>query len=70
MALAFVDFGDLYRNSNDFEIEFDNMVKTFGGGVRWLSPMGPLRLEYGYVFDSGDTDADGGKIEFSMGTKF
>lgn len=70
VALAFVDVGDLYRNSNDVEIEFDDMVKTVGGGVRWLSPLGPLRLEYGYVFDSGDTNADGGKIEFSMGTKF
>ncbi len=70
VAIAFMDVGDLWRNRNDFEFEFDDMVKTFGGGVRWLSPMGPLRVEYGYVYDSGDSDAEGGKFEFSMGSKF
>ena len=70
VALAFVDMGDLWRNTEDFEVEFSDMVKTVGGGIRWLSPMGPLRLEYGYVWDSGDTDAEGGKFEFSMGSKF
>ena len=70
VAIAFVDMGDLWRKADDVEFEFDAMVKTFGGGVRWLSPMGPLRLEYGYVFDSGDSDADGGKFEFTMGSKF
>ena len=70
MAIAFMDMGDLWRKSNDAEFAFSDMVKTVGGGVRWLSPMGPLRLEYGYVYDSGDSDADGGKFEFSMGSKF
>ena len=70
VAIAFVDMGDLWRKSKDVEFEFGDMVKTFGGGVRWLSPLGPLRLEYGYVFDSGDSDADGGKFEFTMGSKF
>ncbi len=70
MAIAFMDMGDLWRKSNDVEFAFSDMVKTVGGGLRWLSPMGPLRLEYGYVYDSGDTDAEGGKFEFSMGSQF
>ncbi len=70
MALLFMDMGDLWRNSDDIEFAFADMVKTVGGGVRWLSPMGPLRLEYGYVWDSGDSDAEGGKFEFTMGSKF
>ena len=70
VAVAFVDIGDIWRNANDVEVRYGDMVKTVGGGVRWLSPMGPLRLEYGYVFDSGESDAEGGKFEFTMGSKF
>ena len=70
VAIAFVDMGNQWRQSNEIEFDYSDMVKTVGGGLRWLSPMGPLRLAYGYVFDSGDSDAEGGKIEFSMGSKF
>ena len=70
VAIAFVDMGDQWRKSNEVELNYSDMVKTFGGGLRWLSPMGPLRLAYGHVFDSGDTNAEGGKFEFSMGSKF
>ncbi|MBW2635250.1 MAG: BamA/TamA family outer membrane protein, partial [Deltaproteobacteria bacterium] len=36
---------------------------------RWYSPMGPIRLEYGYILDPlpGETR---GRWEFSMGTVF
>jgi outer membrane protein insertion porin family len=70
VAITFVDMGNQWRQSNEIEFDYSDMVKTVGGGLRWLSPMGPLRLAYGYVFDSGDSDAEGGKIEFSMGSKF
>jgi outer membrane protein insertion porin family len=71
VAIAFMDAGDQWRNSSDFELRVDDMVKTAGGGLRWLSPIGPLRLEYGYVIDEGRfKDAKGGKLEFTMGSKF
>jgi outer membrane protein insertion porin family len=71
VAIAFMDAGDQWRNSNDFELRVDDMVKTAGGGIRWLSPIGPLRIEYGYVIDEGRfDDAKGGKLEFTMGSKF
>ncbi len=70
VAITFVDMGDQWRQSNDVEFNYSDMVKTFGGGLRWMSPMGPLRLAYGHVFDSGDSDAKGGKFEFSMGSRF
>ncbi|MDK2955330.1 MAG: outer membrane protein insertion porin family [Desulfovibrionales bacterium] len=45
------------------------LYKSVGVGLRWYSPMGPLRLEYGYGLD----DLEGSprnKIEFSMGQDF
>jgi outer membrane protein assembly factor BamA len=38
--------------------------------VRWQSPFGGLRLEYGFVIDDAGTDAEGGKLEFTMGSNF
>lgn len=45
------------------------LYKSVGAGIRWNSPMGPIRIEYGHgldkLYDSG-TD----KIEFGMGQTF
>jgi outer membrane protein insertion porin family len=68
MGLAFLDTGDSYDNGEDFDPS--SFVRTVGGGIRWFSPFGPLRLEYGHVIESGDTDATGGKFEFSIGRTF
>lgn len=39
-----------------------------GAGVRWYSPIGPLRLEYGYVVDkTGLLDDSKGRWEFTIG---
>ncbi|MFZ7128309.1 MAG: outer membrane protein assembly factor BamA [Desulfobacterales bacterium] len=68
MGVAFSDIGDVYDNDED--IDPSTFVKTVGAGIRWFSPFGPIRLEYGFVVDAGDTDASGGKFEFTMGRVF
>jgi outer membrane protein insertion porin family len=40
-----------------------------GGGIRWFSPIGPLRLEYGYVLDPEPGEADS-NWEFTIGSMF
>jgi outer membrane protein insertion porin family len=55
---------------NDDDIDPSDFVKTVGGGIRWLSPFGPLDIEYGFVVDPGYSEADGGKFEFTMGRTF
>lgn len=67
-GVAFYDTGDVWAEGED--VDFGNMVSTAGGGVRWQSPFGALRLEYGFVIDEGNTDASGGKLEFTMGQSF
>jgi outer membrane protein insertion porin family len=44
--------------------------ESAGGGIRWLSPMGPVRLEYGYILDPKSTDKETGSWEFSMASAF
>ncbi len=49
---------------------FDKFLTSYGFGIRWFSPMGPLRLEYGIPINPRPGIDKGGKFEFSIGTFF
>ncbi|NCF51360.1 BamA/TamA family outer membrane protein [Gammaproteobacteria bacterium] len=55
---AFVDSGSAF---NDSEIEFSTGA---GIGIRWYSPLGPLRLDVAHPFDDPDNDY---RIHISLG---
>ncbi len=65
VGLFFFDAGDAWDDAHDFELK-----KSVGAGVRWFSPMGPLRLEYGYGMDETYDQDTQHKIEFSIGQFF
>ena len=68
MGLVFFDAGNTW--DDDESVDFD-LCKSVGAGVRWYSPLGPLRLEYGYPLDEVDVDDDKkGRFEFSVGQFF
>jgi len=67
-GVTFYDTGNTWEEGQD--VDFNKLVSTVGGGLRWQSPFGALRLEYGFVVDAADTDASGGKLEFTMGSSF
>jgi outer membrane protein insertion porin family len=68
MGLVFFDAGSTW--DDDESIDFD-LYKSVGAGVRWYSPLGPLRLEYGYPLDTVEVDDDRkGRFEFSVGQFF
>ena len=67
-GVAFYDTGNEWEEGQG--VDFGELVSTAGGGLRWLSPFGALRLEYGFVIDAADTQASGGKLEFTMGQSF
>ena len=67
-GVVFFDTGDIYAEGED--IELDNLRESAGCGVRWLSPMGPVRLEYGWILDPKPTDSASGNWEFSMASAF
>ena len=49
-GVVFFDTG----NAWNYEYDLGDMRKTCGAGIRWYSPIGPLRLEWGYVLDRQD----------------
>ncbi len=61
-GVFFFDTGNAWESG----YHFDDMRKTCGAGIRWYSPIGPLRLEYGYVLDRKDEEA-AGRWEFTIG---
>jgi len=64
-GLVFYDAGNVY----DDEWNFTEIKQSVGAGLRWLSPMGPMRLEWGYVINP-EPDEDSSNWEFSMGGNF
>ena len=64
-GLVFYDAGNVYDN----EWNFDDIRQDVGLGFRWLSPMGPMRLEWAYVIDPRPGD-DSSNWEFSIGGGF
>jgi len=61
-GVVFYDTG----NTWDGGYQFNDMRQTVGAGIRWYSPIGPLRLEYGHVLDRRENEA-AGRWEFSIG---
>ena len=69
VGILFLDVGQVY--GKDESIDLSETRESCGGGFRWYSPVGPIRLEYGYILDyDPETDGDRGQWEFSMGTVF
>jgi len=64
VGLVFFDAGNVFDDSQSWT--FSGIKKSVGAGVRWYSPIGPLRLEYGWKLDR-QGDESSGKWEFSVG---
>ena len=67
VGVLFYDTGNVYND--DESIDLGSMRKSAGYGFRWYSPMGPIRIEYGYILDRKPGESNG-RWEFSMGTVF
>ena len=68
MGVTFYDMGNVYNKSDN--IELGDLYTSCGAGIRWSSPMGPLRIEYGYILNGHEYESGSGRWEFAMGTSF
>jgi outer membrane protein insertion porin family len=64
-GVVFFDAGNAYYNTIDLE----NVKKSYGAGLRWVTPMGPLRLEYGWIINPEDYEPSG-NWDFTIGAFF
>jgi outer membrane protein insertion porin family len=62
--VAFYDAGNTWKD----RYYIDDLYQSVGLGLRWYSPIGPLRLEYGHIIDRrGLKDDSEGRWEFTIG---
>ena len=66
VGVVFFDAGNVWTSQSEDAYNFSGLLKSVGAGVRWYSPLGPLRLEYGWKLDK-DENEGAGKWEFSIG---
>ncbi len=66
-GVLFFDAGNVF--TADEEYAFSGIRRSAGGGIRWYSPIGPLRLEWGYNLDQKPGEASS-SWEFTIGTPF
>ncbi|OEU68149.1 MAG: outer membrane protein assembly factor BamA [Desulfovibrio sp. S3730MH75] len=78
VGVTFFDLGNTWDDGQSFFEDTKQadgsdlmlgLYKSIGAGVRWFSPMGPIRIEYGYALDNLK-DGSRHKVEFSMGQFF
>jgi len=70
MGVVFFDAGQVLNDDENWGEDINSSIKKASGlEVRWLSPMGPLRLVWGYNLDPKDGEDDA-VWDFSVGGIF
>jgi outer membrane protein insertion porin family len=64
---GFFDIGNVYGFTTKFDIA--DTREAVGAGIRWQSPFGPIRVDYGVNLDRRKGE-DFGAIQFSVGSPF
>ncbi|NVM20632.1 MAG: outer membrane protein assembly factor BamA [Desulfobacterales bacterium] len=68
MGVLFYDTGSVYGKGEHMDLA--ELRSSAGFGFRWYSPIGPIRLEYGYILDDKEDRQGEGGLEFTMGMAF
>ena len=66
-GVVFYDMGNAWDKDSGYDIA--DLRKSVGCGIRWLSPMGPLRIEWGYNLDPRADEA-ASNWDFRIGGSF
>lgn len=68
-GVSFLDGGNAFNQRDDYVDKLKQFRFAWGFGVRWFSPIGPLRFEWGFPFDPIGNERDS-VFEFSIGNFF
>tara|TARA_B100001142_G_scaffold75704_1_gene76368 strand:- start:1064 stop:3412 length:2349 start_codon:yes stop_codon:yes gene_type:complete len=69
-GILFVDAGNTYDESKNIDYNPNDMKKDVGFGFRWLSPMGPLKLDFGFPLGNRKSGESKYEVQFSIGSLF
>ncbi len=67
MGILFFDAGNVFTKDEPYS--FEGIRRSAGAGIRWYTPVGPLRLEWGYNLDRKEGEPSS-NWDFTIGTPF
>ena len=74
-GVGFVDYGNVWPNSWDFNL--NDLLVAVGPGLRYLTPVGPMRVDFGYqlrreenLLINGNPEKRQWRVHFSIGQAF
>lgn len=68
VGVIFYDTGNVF--APDESIDLGTLRHCAGYGIRWYSPIGPIRIEAGHILDPEEGENSHANWEFSMGAAF
>jgi len=69
-GVLFFDMGNAFNDGENLTINPSDLRKDVGFGFRWVSPLGPLRLEIGIPLGDRLPGEKSYEIQFTVGTLF
>ena len=70
IGLKLVLFYDVGEAWNTDRHDSFRLHQDYGWGIRWFSPLGPLRFEWGYPINPKGNTPDGANFQFMIGPPF
>ncbi|MGA1870793.1 MAG: BamA/TamA family outer membrane protein [bacterium] len=67
-GVLFFDFGNVSLNS--WQFEWEELRYASGGGLRYNTVIGPIRLDIGYILNPEDEEESRYQVHFSIGHAF
>ncbi len=68
-AVAFFDIGNAF-DEDEFSLNPSNLRKDAGFGLRWISPLGPMKLDIGFPIGDRLRDEKKYEVQFTVGNLF
>ena len=68
-AVAFFDIGNAF-DEDEFSLNPSNLRKDAGFGIRWISPLGPMKLDIGFPIGERLQDEEKYEVQFTIGNLF
>lgn len=68
-AVAFFDIGNSF-DKDEFSLNPSNLRKDTGFGLRWISPLGPMKLDVGFPIGERLPDEAKYEVQFTIGNLF
>lgn len=68
-AVAFFDIGNSF-DKDEFSLNPSNLRKDAGFGLRWISPLGPMKLDIGFPIGERLPDEEKYEVQFTVGNLF